>query len=149
MKLNLSYLSKSTLIILVYLNGCSVFNTLGITEHFIKNPQQQKTQHYHQQMRELKQQPEPPFDNLRNRSDLAWSEKCFTFGMYMLFDCRIYNPDTNEYTLQSFIKQGEKLYGGYDILLLWHGYPRLGIDERNQFDFWHDLPGRLKNFASL
>ena len=149
MKLNLSYLSKSTLIILVYLNGCSVFNTLGITEHFIKNPQQQKTQHYHQQMRELKQQPEPPFDNLRNRSDLAWSEKCFTFGMYMLFDCRIYNPDTNEYTLQSFIKQGEKLYGGYDILLLWHGYPRLGIDERNQFDFWHDLPGRLEKLRQL
>ncbi len=43
----------------------------------------------------------------------------------------------------------DREYGGTDILMLWNGYPRIGLDERNQFDFWRDLPGGLGGVREL
>ena len=29
----------------------------------------------------------------------------------------------------------------HDAVVIWQAYPNIGFDERNQFDFYRDLPG--------
>ena len=63
----------------------------------------------------------------------------FTF----LYGHDIYNPKTNEFEIDRFLDEGEENFGGYDYMLLWHDYPRMGVDNRNQFSMYEDLPGGL------
>ena len=69
----------------------------------------------------------------------------FTF----LYGHDIYNPKTNEFEIDRFLNEGEANFGGYDYMLLWHDYPRMGVDNRDQFTMYEDLPGGLDGLRQM
>ena len=69
----------------------------------------------------------------------------FTF----LYGHDIYDPVSNQFRINEFLDEGEINFGGYDYILLWHDYPRMGIDDRDQFAMYEDLPGGLSGLKKM
>lgn len=67
----------------------------------------------------------------------------------MLCDETFYDRRLNRYTVKAFLEHGRRQFGGYDSVVLWHAYPRIGIDSRNQFDFYRDMPGGLEGMRGV
>lgn len=82
-------------------------------------------------------------DALYRREDFAWVPSSFACCFLMLCDETFYDARAGRYTVKQFVEQGRREFGGYDSLVLWHAYPRIGLDDRNQFDFYRDMPGGL------
>ena len=80
---------------------------------------------------------------LYRRRDLAWSARNYACYFLFLYDREFYDSDARRYRVDEFIARMEREFGGIDSVVLWHAYPRIGVDERNQFDFYRDLPGGI------
>ena len=78
-----------------------------------------------------------------------WLTKAYTCHFTFMYDRSFYNPVSGKYTMDSFLDDGEKEFGGYDVLLLWHAYPRIGVDMRNQLDFYRDMPGGVAGLRDM
>jgi formylglycine-generating enzyme len=72
---------------------------------------------------------------------LAWTQSCFACALVWLWDDLLYDHDAGRFTPDRLLDDAEREFGGWDALVLWHAYPVIGIDERNQFDFYRDVPG--------
>jgi formylglycine-generating enzyme required for sulfatase activity len=88
-------------------------------------------------------------DRLYRRSDFAWVRSCYSCCFAMMLDEAFYDPIKGQYTIDSFFGRGIREFGGYDAIVLWHAYPRIGFDDRNQFDFYRDMPGGLDGLREL
>lgn len=88
-------------------------------------------------------------DSLYRRPDLEWSASNYSCGFVMVWDEQFYDYQTGRYTVDAFLNEGEREFGGYDSIVLWQAYPRIGVDERNQFDFYRDLPGGLSGLRHV
>lgn len=53
-----------------------------------------------------------------------------------------------EYNFKDYVNS-PKYVGWYDIFGIWPTWPRLGADERNQWDLYKDLPGGIEKLRSL
>ena len=62
-------------------------------------------------------------------------------ALVWLWDDQLYDVETGTFTPDKFVQHGVDDFGGYDAVVLWHAYPVIGIDSRNQFDFYRDVPG--------
>jgi hypothetical protein len=69
--------------------------------------------------------------------------------MLMLWDEELYRDGREEPGALEFLRQGEARFGGLDAVVLWHAYPRIGFDDKNQFDFYRQLPGGLARLREL
>jgi hypothetical protein len=82
------------------------------------------------------------------RPELAWTQRCFAVALAWLWDERLYDHAAGRFTPDRFLDDAER-FGGLDGIVLWHAYPVIGIDERNQFDWYRDVPGLRELVAVL
>ncbi|MET3808183.1 hypothetical protein ABIB25_005212 [Nakamurella sp. UYEF19] len=84
----------------------------------------------------------PPEAGVRARTPQpqTWAAECRTVLLCWLWDERLYRFDTDEFTPDRLLAEIAGEFGGFDAIVLWHAYPVIGLDDRNQFDFY-DVPG--------
>jgi iron(II)-dependent oxidoreductase len=75
------------------------------------------------------------------RPELAWTQSSFVQPQMMVHDRYFYDPVEGHYTVNRYLDDVQKRYGGIDSVLIWHTYSNIGIDSRSQYDLFRDLPG--------
>ncbi|MDD4553276.1 MAG: SUMF1/EgtB/PvdO family nonheme iron enzyme [Bacteroidales bacterium] len=84
------------------------------------------------------------FDNrLFQRDDLGWMKNTYFMLLQFAWDKKFYDYEQQRFTFYENFTEFDSLTGGYDIFTLWPTWPRLGLDPRNQWDMYRDLPGGL------
>jgi iron(II)-dependent oxidoreductase len=83
------------------------------------------------------------------RPELRWSQRNFVHAQMMIEDRYFYDPVKRRYTVDRYLDDLQRRYGGIDSVLLWYVYPNIGIDDRNQFELANDLPGGLKGLRRV
>jgi hypothetical protein len=71
----------------------------------------------------------------------AWTQRCVAVSLMWLWDDELYDRERDAFTPEAFVASAQRELGGLDGVVLWHAYPVIGIDERNQFDWYRDVPG--------
>jgi len=83
------------------------------------------------------------------RPELAWTQHVFSQVQLLIWDRSLHDPDKGEYTVDRFLTETESRIGPIDAVLIWHVYPNLGVDDRNQFDLLRDLPGGIAGLRKM
>jgi hypothetical protein len=65
---------------------------------------------------------------------------CFSVCLAWLWDESLYDFARGVFTVEEFLDDAERDFGGFDGVVLWHAYPVIGLDDRNQFDFYRQVP---------
>ena len=91
------------------------------------------------------------FDNsMFNRKDQQWMRDCYAVNLMMNWDERFYDYTDGKFHVKEHLDKMKRLMGGYEIYGIWPTWPALGMDQRNQWDMFRDLPGgyaQLKKIA--
>ena len=78
-----------------------------------------------------------------SRPEFLWAQRNFIAPQVMVEERYLYDASSGGYTVDRYLKDLDDRYGGIDSVLVWPVYPNLGIDDRNLFDFYRDLPGGI------
>lgn len=78
----------------------------------------------------------------------AWASRSFTVAQVWLWDELFFDFELQRFTPERFLADAHERFGGLDGVVLWHAYPVIGIDDRNQWDFY-DVPGLADVAATL
>jgi len=83
------------------------------------------------------------------RPELLWTQTSFIQPQMMIEDRYFYDPVRGQYTVDRYLDDLEKRYGGIDSVLIWHTYTNIGIDNRNQYDLLQDMPGGVAGLRQM
>lgn len=93
------------------------------------------------------------FDNsLFERADLQWIRESYLAVLQQAWDQSFYDRFKGRYQYGEQLREYNNLFGYIDIYGIWPTWPRLGVDMRNQWDLYNNLPGgteQLRNFARM
>ncbi|GFE78796.1 hypothetical protein GCM10011487_07960 [Steroidobacter agaridevorans] len=83
-------------------------------------------------------------DSEYRRPEFAWTQKNIVHTQMMVEDRYFYDPVAGKYTVDKYLDDLERRFGGIDSVLIWYVYTNIGIDDRNQTALASDLPGGLE-----
>lgn len=86
---------------------------------------------------------------LFERDDLKWVRHAYVSHLMQTWDGYYYDYTDGKFHLEDFVKRGIGLYGGDDFIGIWPTWPTLGLDQRNQWDLFRDLPGGMARIRKL
>ena len=76
-----------------------------------------------------------------DRTDLTWMRENFLMGFVFIWDLDFYDYQNRRYTVDLYCEKMKKEFGGFNSVLLWHSYPHIGVDKRNQYEIFEHMPG--------
>ena len=80
---------------------------------------------------------------------LKWTQSSFFQPQMMVEDRYFYDPSANKYTVDRYLDDLQKRYGGLDAVLVWPTYPNMGIDDRNQLEMVQSMPGGVEGVKQM
>ena len=83
------------------------------------------------------------------RPESRWTQSDFVQTQMMIHDRYFFDTLEGRYTVDRYLDDLKKRYGGIDSVLIWHVYPNLGVDDRNQFDLFRDMPGGTEGVKKM
>jgi gamma-glutamyl hercynylcysteine S-oxide synthase len=83
------------------------------------------------------------------RPEFKWAQSSFIQPQMMAHDRYFYDPVAGKYTVDRYLDDLEKRYGGIDSVLIWPTYPNMGIDNRNQHDLIRSMPGGIAGLKGM
>jgi gamma-glutamyl hercynylcysteine S-oxide synthase len=81
--------------------------------------------------------------------ELKWTQSSFMQPQMMVQDRYFYDPIAGKYTVDRYLDDLDKRYGGIDAVLIWPTYPNMGIDNRNQHDMIRSMPGGIAGVKQM
>lgn len=88
-------------------------------------------------------------DTLYRRSDLQWIRTSYLMILQMAWDREYYDRFAGESGFGEFLAGYNNLFGHVDVFGIWPTWPRLGLDSRNQWDLYRDLPGGVEGLRRI
>jgi gamma-glutamyl hercynylcysteine S-oxide synthase len=80
---------------------------------------------------------------------LRWTQSSFIQPQMMVHDRYFYDPVAGKYTVDRYLDDLEKRYGGIDAVLVWATYSNMGIDDRNQLQMVESMPGGIEGVRQM
>ena len=80
---------------------------------------------------------------------LKWTQASFIQPQMMVHDRYFFDPAAGRYTVDRYLDDLDKRYGGIDAVLIWATYPNMGIDDRNQHDIVRSMPGGVEGLKQM
>ncbi|MDR3738503.1 MAG: SUMF1/EgtB/PvdO family nonheme iron enzyme [Terracidiphilus sp.] len=78
-----------------------------------------------------------------------WAQSDFIQPQMMVHDRFFYDPTQGKYTVDRYLDDLTKRYGGIDSVLVWATYPNMGIDDRNQLDMVRSMLGGIEGVRQM
>jgi len=78
----------------------------------------------------------------------TWIKKNYIMHFTFAYGKESFNYGKTKFNIKKIIKEGKE-FGGYDSLIFWHQYPRLGLDNTNQWDLYKYLPEEYKSIKKI
>lgn len=82
-------------------------------------------------------------------TELLWTPSSFISPQVMLHERTLFNDTLGQFTVDAYLDDLERRYGGIDSVLVWQSYPNIGIDAQSQFDMFLNLPGGLPSITKM
>jgi len=80
---------------------------------------------------------------------LKWTQSSFMQPQMMVHDRYFYDPVAGRYTVDRYLDDLDKRYGGIDAVLIWATYPNMGVDDRNQLQMVESMPGGVEGVKQM